>query len=141
MRAVLPNDSGQMVNPNGIANQIEGGFIQSLSWALKEQVRFDDTRVLSEDWASYPIITFAEVPPVEVVLIDRPADGDSSAPASAQRPAAAALANAVFDATGNRLPDFPRLLCEGSRCPAPHMPDSGGGGIENGLAAQGRAVG
>jgi CO/xanthine dehydrogenase Mo-binding subunit len=47
-------------------------LIQSLSWSLKEEVKFDDTKVLSSDWASYPILTFSEVPPVEVVLIDRP---------------------------------------------------------------------
>jgi CO/xanthine dehydrogenase Mo-binding subunit len=63
LRAVVANDSGHMVNPDGVANQIEGGLIQSLSWTLKEEVKFDDTRVLSEDWASYPILTFSEVPP------------------------------------------------------------------------------
>ena len=63
-----------MVNPDGIANQIEGGLIQSLSWTLKEEVKFDETGVLSDDWESYPILTFSEVPPIDVVLIDRPGE-------------------------------------------------------------------
>ena len=100
LRAVAANDSGHMVNPDGIANQIEGGLIQSLSWTLKEEVKFDDTRVLSTDWASYPILTFSEVPPVEVVLIDRPGEPYLGTGESAQGPAGAALANAIFDATG-----------------------------------------
>src|SRR5690606_25757429 len=74
IRAVSANDSGHMVNPDGVHNQIEGGIIQALSWTLKEEVKFDDTMVLSKDWASYPIITFSEVPAIDVVLIDRPGE-------------------------------------------------------------------
>jgi hypothetical protein len=72
LRAVASADSGHIVSPDGVSNQIEGGLVQSLSWTLKEEVQMDDTRILSEDWASYPILTFSEVPPVDVVLIDRP---------------------------------------------------------------------
>ncbi|MEY2948323.1 MAG: hypothetical protein RL084_1720, partial [Pseudomonadota bacterium] len=72
LRAVASADCGHMVNPDGVSNQIEGGLIQSLSWTLKEEVQMDKTRVLSKDWNSYPILTFSEVPPVDIVLIDRP---------------------------------------------------------------------
>lgn len=107
LRAVAANDSGHMVSPDGIKNQIEGGLIQSLSWSLKEEVKFDDTAVLSRDWASYPIITFSEVPPVEVVLIDRPGEPYLGTGEASQGPAGAALANAIFDAVGVRLRRVP----------------------------------
>lgn len=107
VRAVVANDSGHMINPDGIANQIEGGFIQSLSWTLKEEVKFDDTGVLSNDWKSYPIITFSEVPHVDVVLIDRPGEPYLGTGEAAQGPTSAAVANAVFDATGARLRRLP----------------------------------
>ncbi|MCA3260576.1 MAG: xanthine dehydrogenase family protein molybdopterin-binding subunit [Telmatospirillum sp.] len=107
LRAVASNDSGHMVNPDGIANQIEGGLIQSLSWTLKEQVRFDDTRILSRDWADYPILTFSETPPVEVALIDRPGAPFLGTGEASQGPTGAALANAVFDATGVRFRRLP----------------------------------
>lgn len=107
VRAVASADAGQLVNPDGVRNQIEGGLIQSLSWSLKEEVKFDDTRILSTDWASYPILTFSEVPPVEVVLINRPGAPFLGAGEASQGPTAAALANAVFDATGQRLRQLP----------------------------------
>ena len=69
---VSANDSGHMVAPDNIANQIEGGVIQAASWTLKEEVKFDATSILSTDWASYPILTFNEVPPIQIELIDRP---------------------------------------------------------------------
>lgn len=110
LRAVAANDSGHMINPDNIANQIEGGLIQALSWSLKEEVKFGDTAVLSRDWASYPIITFSEVPPVEVALIDRPGEPYLGTGEASQGPAGAALANAIFDATGvwiRRVPYTP----------------------------------
>ncbi len=107
LRAVAANDSGHMVSPDGIANQIEGGLVQSLSWTLKEEVKFDNTRVLSTDWASYPILTFGEVPPVEVVLIDRPGEPYLGTGESAQGPAGAAVANAIADAIGQRMRQVP----------------------------------
>ncbi len=107
VRAAAANDSGQMINPDGIANQIEGGLIQSLSWTLKEEVKFDDTKVLSRDWASYPIITFNEVPPIEVSLIDRPGEPFLGTGESAQGPTSAAVGNAVFDAVGARVTRLP----------------------------------
>jgi CO/xanthine dehydrogenase Mo-binding subunit len=107
LRAVAAADSGHLVNPDGVKNQIEGGLIQSLSWTLKEEVKFDDTRVTSEDWAGYPIMTFAECPPVEVVLIDRPGQPYLGTGEASQGPSGAALGNAVFDATGVRFRRLP----------------------------------
>jgi len=107
LRAVAADDSGHIVSPDGIANQIEGGLIQSLSWTLKEEVKFDDTRVLSTDWASYPILTFGEVPPVEVVLIDRPGEPYLGTGESSQGPTGAAVANAIADAIGVRMRRVP----------------------------------
>ena len=107
VRAVAANDSGHMINPDGIANQIEGGLIQSLSWTLKEEVKFDETGVLSNDWKSYPIMTFTEVPSVDVVLIDRPGEPYLGTGEAAQGPTCAAVANAVFDASGARLRRLP----------------------------------
>lgn len=121
LRAVSSVDSGHIVNPDGVKNQIEGGLIQSLSWTLKEEVKFDDTRVLSTDWASYPILTFSEVPPVEVVLVDRPGAPFLGAGEASQGPTGAALANAVFDATGvpfRRIPLTPERVKQGLQAAA-----------------------
>ncbi len=102
-RAVIAADAGQIVDPSGLANQLEGGLIQSASWTLKEQVRFDRTRITSLDWESYPILTFREVPAIETVLIDRPGEPSLGAGEATQGPTPAAIANAIFDATGLRL--------------------------------------
>jgi len=107
LRAVASADCGHMVNPDGVSNQIEGGLIQSLSWTLKEEVQMDKTRVLSKDWNSYPILTFSEVPPVDIVLIDRPGQPFLGTGEASQGPTGAALANAVFDATGVRFRTLP----------------------------------
>ncbi|WP_426754522.1 molybdopterin cofactor-binding domain-containing protein [Myxococcus sp. Y35] len=107
LRAVLAADAGEVVNPDGIANQLEGGLIQSLSWTLKEAVRYDARRITSRDWSTYPILTFSEVPPVEVVLIERPGEPFLGVGEASQGPSAAALGNAVFDATGVRLRELP----------------------------------
>ena len=116
LRAVSSADTGHIVNPDGVSNQIEGGLIQSLSWSLKEEVKFDDTQILSTDWNSYPILTFSEVPPIEVVLINRPGAPFLGTGEASQGPTSAALANAVFDATGvrfRRLPLTPERVKQG----------------------------
>ncbi len=116
LRAVASADSGHIVNPDGVSNQIEGGLIQSLSWTLKEEVQMNDTQVLSSDWNSYPILTFSEVPPVEVVLINRPGMPFLGTGEASQGPTGAALANAVFDAVGvryRRLPLTPDRVLQG----------------------------
>jgi nicotinate dehydrogenase subunit B len=107
LRAVASADAGHIVSPDGVSNQIEGGLVQGLSWTLKEEVQMDDTQILSQDWNSYPILTFSEVPPVEVVLIDRPGMPFLGAGEASQGPSGAALANAVFDATGVRFRRLP----------------------------------
>ena len=101
-------DCGEIVNPDGVRNQIEGGIVQSASWTLLEQVRFDAARVLTVDWASYPILRFAQTPEkIDVHLIDRPGQPFLGTGEAAQGPAAAAIANAVFDACGLRMRDLP----------------------------------
>jgi CO/xanthine dehydrogenase Mo-binding subunit len=108
LRAVAAVDAGQVVNPDGIANQIEGGILQSMSWTLYERVSFDDTRITSTDWSTYPILRFNAVPDqIEVHVIERPGDPFLGAGEAAQGPAAAALANAIASATGKRLRDLP----------------------------------
>ena len=100
-------DVGQVINPDGVANQIEGGAIQTVSWVLKEAVQFDDTRILSTTWGSYPILKFSEVPEVDVYLINRPELPSLGAGEATHGPVAAAIANALFDATGLRMRHMP----------------------------------
>jgi CO/xanthine dehydrogenase Mo-binding subunit len=108
LRVVAATDSGQAVNPDGIRNQMEGGILQSASWTLYESVGFDKTRITSRDWRSYPILRFAAVPEtIEVHVIDRPGQPFLGAGEASQGPMAAAIANAVADATGARIRDLP----------------------------------
>ena len=100
-------DAGQIINPDGLENQIEGGIVQSMSWTLKEEVKFDSNEISTRDWATYPILTMPEVPAVEIELIDRPEERSLGAGEAAQGPAAAAIANAFAAATGKRLRDLP----------------------------------
>jgi len=106
-RAFAAADAGQIINPDGLKNQIEGGMIQSASWTLHEAVGFDRNRVTSRDWSGYPILTMPEVPEVEVALIDRPDEKSLGAGEASQGPMAAAIANAFVNATGRRLRDLP----------------------------------
>jgi CO/xanthine dehydrogenase Mo-binding subunit len=106
-RAVIVADAGEVVSPDGLKNQLEGGLIQGLSWTTKEQVRFDGPKVVSRDWGTYPILHFSDVPEVSVELIDRPGQPFLGAGEATQGPAAAALANAVFDACGARVRELP----------------------------------
>jgi nicotinate dehydrogenase subunit B len=108
VRIAAAVDTGQVVNPDGVRNQTEGAIMQSMSWALFEQVGFDDTRVTSLNWASYPILRFSAVPDsVEVRIIDRPGLPFLGCGEAGQGPATAALANAIANATGKRLRDLP----------------------------------
>ncbi len=106
-RVAAATDAGMIVNPDGLINQIEGGIIQGTSWTLKEQVGFDKERILTRDWNAYPILTFAEVPAVDVVLIDHPEQPSLGAGEASQGPIAAAIANAIHHATGKRLRELP----------------------------------
>lgn len=108
VRAVAAVDAGQIVNPNGLINQIEGAIVQSSSWTLFENVTFNDTRITSVDWQTYPILRFNAVPErIDVHLIDRPGQPFLGSGETAQGPAAASLANAIAHATGGRLRDLP----------------------------------
>ena len=106
-KAVSAVDAGLIINPDGVSNQIEGGIIQSTSWTLKEQVKYDQQRVLTRSWADYPILTFPEVPAVEVVLLNRPEEKSLGTGEGSQGPTVAAIANAIANATGKRLRDLP----------------------------------
>jgi CO/xanthine dehydrogenase Mo-binding subunit len=107
-RAFVAHDCGLIVNPDGLKNQIEGNVIQGISRTLKEAVQFDRSRVTSVDWRSYPILTFAEVPDsIEIELIDHPELPSVGAGEAATSPIPGAIANAIFDATGQRLRDVP----------------------------------
>jgi CO/xanthine dehydrogenase Mo-binding subunit len=106
-RVVAAADAGQIINPKGLAMQIEGGIIQSASWTLKESVGFDRAKVTSRDWAGYPILTFPEAPEVEVHLIDRPEEKPSGSGEASQGPAAAAIVNAASSALGRRIRGLP----------------------------------
>jgi nicotinate dehydrogenase subunit B len=113
-RAVAAVDCGQIVNPDGVRNQVEGGILQSASWALYEQVQYDSERIRSYDWSSYPIMRFSEVPlHVEVHLIDRSGEPFLGTGETSQGPTSAAVANAIADATGKRVRDLP--LAAGGR--------------------------
>jgi len=108
VRAVAAVDSGQVVNPDGIANQVEGAILQSMSWTLYEAVTFDDVRITSIDWQTYPILRFDAVPEkVDVHIIDRPGQPFLGSGETGQGPAAASVANAVANAAGKRLRDLP----------------------------------
>jgi CO/xanthine dehydrogenase Mo-binding subunit len=106
-RFYVVHDCGQIINPNGVKAQIEGNVIQTVSRTLKEEVTYDRSMVTSLDWASYPILTFPEVPEIVIELIDRPTEKPWGAgePTAAVIPAA--ISNAVFDATGVRLRSVP----------------------------------
>jgi CO/xanthine dehydrogenase Mo-binding subunit len=106
-RIVVAHDCGLIVNPDGVRNQVEGNVIQALSRALKEEVRFDSGGQTTVDWAGYPILTFSEVPAVEVVLINRTDEPSVGAGEPATVTVAAAVANAVHAATGARLRRVP----------------------------------
>jgi nicotinate dehydrogenase subunit B len=108
VRAVAAVDSGQVVNPDGLINQIEGAIVQSMSWTLYESVTFDDTRITSIDWQTYPILRFDAVPDsIEVHIIDRPGQPFLGSGETGQGPAAASIANAIANATGKRLRNLP----------------------------------
>jgi len=108
VRAVAAVDSGQVVNPDGLINQIEGAILQSMSWTLYEAVTFDDTRITSIDWQTYPILRFNAVPQkIDVHIINRPGQPFLGSGETGQGPAAASVANAIANATGKRLRDLP----------------------------------
>jgi CO/xanthine dehydrogenase Mo-binding subunit len=107
-RIVVAVDSGQAVNHDGIRNQIEGAIVQSASWTLYEEVTFGRDGITSRDWSSFPMMRFPAVPEsIEVHVIDRAGEKFLGTGEAGQGPAAAAIANAIADATGARLRELP----------------------------------
>jgi nicotinate dehydrogenase subunit B len=105
-KVMMAADIGRVVNPDGAKNQIEGGILQAISITLKEQVLFDRKEVTSREWSGYPILTFPEVPSVEIVLMDGN-DPSLGAGEGSLPPTSAALANAFANATGRRIRELP----------------------------------
>ena len=106
-RVVVAHDCGLIINPDGLRNQIEGNVIQATSRSLKEEVKFDSSIVTSLDWTAYPILRFPEIPEVLVELINRPDQPAVGAGEATTSAIPAAIANAIFDATGARLRTIP----------------------------------
>jgi nicotinate dehydrogenase subunit B len=106
-RVVVAHDCGLIINPDGLRNQSEGNVIQATSRALKEEVKFDRAMVTSLDWTLYPILKFPEIPDVVVELINRPDQPAVGAGEATTSAIPAAIANAIFDATGRRLRTVP----------------------------------
>ncbi|KKW68256.1 aldehyde dehydrogenase [Lampropedia cohaerens] len=102
-RVTYGQDTGMIVNPDGVRHQIHGNIIQSLSRVLMERVAFDAAGAASREWGTYPIIGFADLPDIDVVLMDRQDEPPMGSGESASVPSAAAVANALFDATGLRF--------------------------------------
>ena len=107
LHATIAADAGRIIDRDGLANQLEGGFLQAASWTLKEAVRWDAAAIRSTDWDTYPVLRFSEVPPVTVHLIDRPDQPSVGAGEASQGPTPAAIANAVYAAAGIRLRHTP----------------------------------
>ena len=100
-------DAGLIINPDGAANQIEGGAIQATSWTLKERVRFDRRTVTSDTWETYPILRFSEVPAVDVEFLPSAGNASLGVGECVQGPVAAAIANALYDALAVRARTLP----------------------------------
>jgi nicotinate dehydrogenase subunit B len=107
VRFYVVHDCGQIINPTDVQAQIEGCVIQTVSRTLKEELTFDRGMVTSLDWASYPILTFPEVPEIVVDLIDRPTEKPWGAGEPSAAVVSSSISNAVFDATGVRLRSVP----------------------------------
>lgn len=108
IRAQAAVDCGEIVSPNGIRNQIEGGIIQSLSWCTQEEITYDTQRRTSFDWSAYPILRFSDVPlKIDVTILPRPDEPFLGVAEASQGPTSAAVANALADATGVRFFDMP----------------------------------
>ncbi|KQU82641.1 aldehyde dehydrogenase [Variovorax sp. Root318D1] len=154
-RVVVGHDAGLVINPAGVEHQVHGNVIQTTSRALMEEVQFAPQQqgaakcgpqlpgvlpsgvVASREWGSYPIINFREVPVVEIMHMPRPGEPSLGAGESSSVPGTAAIANAIFDATGVRFREPPftaeKVLAELNRALLPPLPGEGGGGGERRL--------
>ena len=107
-RFTVAHDCGLVINPKGLELTIEGNVVQALSRTLFEEVRFDRDQVLSVDWATYPILEMQDAPEkIDIVVISRPDAPASGAGEPSTRTVPAAIANAIFDATGVRFRRVP----------------------------------
>ena len=106
-RVLVVQESGSAVNPDNLRNQIEGGVVMGLGLALREAVRYEQGRILSRSFASYPIPTFREAPALEIVVLPAPDSPPQGGATAALCAVPAAVANAVFDAVGTRLREVP----------------------------------
>lgn len=106
-RIFIGQDQGLVINPDGVRQQIHGNAIQTASRVLIEEVTFDEIAPSPQSWAAYPIQTFPAVPDIQTMLIERPGDPPLGVGESAAVPSAAAIANAIFDATGVRMREVP----------------------------------
>jgi nicotinate dehydrogenase subunit B len=125
-RVVAGQDSGLMINPDGVRHQIHGNVIQSTSRALMEEVSFDRSSVTAREWGAYPIIKFPDVPKIDVLMLPRQDQPPLGVGESASVPSAAAIANAIYDATGVRfreLPFTPERILRGLHGDAPSPPE------------------
>jgi nicotinate dehydrogenase subunit B len=126
-RVVAGQDSGLMINPDGVRHQIHGNVIQSTSRALMEEVSFDRASVTAREWGAYPIMKFPDVPKIDVLMLPRQDQPPLGVGESASVPSAAAIANAIYDATGVRfreLPFTPERILRGLRGDAPAVPEA-----------------
>jgi len=106
-RAWIAADAGEVIDPGGLANQLEGGFVQAASWTLLEELPIEAGAVAVTDWDGYPIMRFSAVPTIETRILHRPQQPVLGAAEAITGPTPAAIANAVFDATGARLRELP----------------------------------
>lgn len=106
-KVTVGQDSGRMINPDGVRHQIHGNVIQSVSRVTREEVTFSEVGVTSREWGAYPLLSIAETPPIDVMMIARPEDDPLGVGESASVPSAAAIANAIYDATGVRFRELP----------------------------------
>jgi CO/xanthine dehydrogenase Mo-binding subunit len=107
IRFSIVHDCGQIINPDGTRNQIEGSVVQTMSRTLLEEVKFNRSTITSRDWATYPILTFPQIPEIEIELISRPNEKPWGVGEATAAVVPAAISNAVFDATGIRLRSVP----------------------------------
>jgi nicotinate dehydrogenase subunit B len=124
-RVVAGQDSGLMINPDGVRHQIHGNVIQSTSRALMEEVSFERGAVTAREWGAYPIIKFPDIPKIDVLMLPRQDQPPLGVGESASVPSAAAIANAIYDATGVRfreLPFTPERILKGLRGEAQATP-------------------
>ena len=106
-RAWIAADAGEVVDPDGLTAQLEGGLIQAASWSLLEEVKFDSGGIISRDWESYPILRFNNIPQVETILIDRPGKPFLGAGEASSGPTGGAIINAIYNAIGLRMRRMP----------------------------------